>query len=99
VLHLGSKNVKHEYRMNRALLKSTIEEKDLGVIMDPDLSFDAHINGVVKKANRLTGMVIGNIHCKEKCIMVPIFKTLVRPILEYGNAAHHPSGKCTKKFY
>ena len=33
----------------------------------------------------MTGMVIGNIQCKTKNIMIPLFKSLVRSVLEYGN--------------
>ena len=54
--------------------------------MDPKLSFDDHVSQTVKKANRLCGMLVSNIQCKEKDIMVPLFKALVRPVLEYGNS-------------
>ena len=38
-----------------------------------------------KKADKLTGMLVGNIQCKDKSTVVPLLKTLSRPILEYGN--------------
>ena len=71
--------------MNGNKLEETTAEKDLGVIVDPDLSFNTHINETIKKANRLCGMLVGNIQCKDANIMVPLFKSLVRPVIEYGN--------------
>ena len=86
VLHLGKNNNHYDYTMNGTKLEETRAEKDLGVYVDPDVSFEAHINETVKKANRITGMIVGNITCKKNEVMVPLFKSLVRPILEYGNA-------------
>ena len=62
-----------------------LPENDLGFIVDNGLSFDTHITETVKKGNRMSGMLMGNINYKCKEIMVPLFKTLVRPVLEYGN--------------
>ena len=89
VLHLGKNNPRYDYYINHKgvpyKLMSTLEEKDLGVIVDPDLSFDIHISKTVSKANKLAGMLLRFITNKSKDIMVPLFKALVRPILEYGN--------------
>ena len=63
-------------------MESTIEEKDLGVIMDPEMSFEIHINKTVKKANKIAGMLFRFITNKSKDVMIPLFKALVRPILE-----------------
>ena len=37
----------------KRLLESTEAEKDLGVVVDPLLNFDKHVNETTKKANRL----------------------------------------------
>ena len=86
VMHLGHQNNQYEYFMEENKLETTSAEKDLGVIVDPKLLFDDHVSQTVKKANRLCGMLVSNIQCKEKDIMVPLFKALVRPVLEYGNS-------------
>ena len=72
------------------LLESVQSEKDLGVIVDKDLSFEEHINEVVKRANKISGLLKRTIVNKNKSIMAPLFKALVRPILEYGNAIWSP---------
>ena len=90
VLHMGFKNEKCEYKMNDVALQQTTSEKDLGVIIDPDLSFDAHVLETVKKANRVMGNISRTIINKDRDIMVPLFKALVRSVLEYGNAVWFP---------
>ena len=93
VLHLGRDNPCHRYKMDGNDLESTEVEKDLGVHVDKDLSFDFHMNECVKKANKIVGMISRYIDFKDKSVMVPLFKSLVRPILEYGNTVWSPSLK------
>ena len=42
--------------------------------------------GKDKKGNKIAGMTTHYIQYKHKEIMVPLFKSLVRAISEYGNA-------------
>ena len=71
-------------------LDSSVAEKDLGVIIDPNLDFDNHISATVKKANRLSGMLMRNITYKHKDIILPLYKSLIRSVLEYGNPVWNP---------
>lgn len=89
VLHIGSKNPGNEYTMNGNVLDVTTAERDLGVVVDPELSFNRHIMESIKKCNRVSGMIVGNIECKCPEVMVPLFKSLVRPVIEYGNAVYN----------
>ena len=89
-MHLGKNNPGYNYNMNGKVLNETTSEQDLGVYVDPLLNFEEHMNITVKKARRLSGLIIRNISCKSKDIMVPLFKSLVRPILEYGNVVWSP---------
>ena len=94
VMHLGKNNPNHVYYMkegeNSRVLESTVVEKDLGVFVDANLTFEPHINNTVLKANRMSGLLVHTITNKSKLIMIPLFKALVRPILEYGNAVWSP---------
>ena len=90
ILHIGRKNPCYNYVMNGLNLQETKLEKDLGIYVDNNLTFEGHINEIVNKANRLVGMISRFITHKDKDIMVPLFKTLVRPVLEYGNAVWSP---------
>ena len=94
ILHLGKNNNLYSYFIKHGSdyhqLQSTVAEKDLGVIVDPYLDFDGHINEVVKKANKIAGLLTRTISYKIKDIMIPLYKALVRPILEYANPVWHP---------
>ena len=61
VLHLGDKNPRHEYFIgdasNRTKLNVTNLEKDLGVHIDSELSFDKHVSTIVNKANSIVGLI------------------------------------------
>ena len=78
-------------------LETTQEEKDLGVIVDENLTFEKHINETVKKCRQLCGLIMGTITYKTKEIMIPLFKALVRPILEYANSVWCPYKKNTSR--
>ena len=94
ILHIGDANPKFEYVMKEkdtlVNLKSTECEKDLGVYVDSKLKFDQHINATIRKSKNICFLIMRNIHFKSPHIMVPLFKALVRPILEYGNAVWCP---------
>ena len=90
VMHLGKNNPKYSYTLNDILLKETFSEKDLGVFVDPLLNFEDHIDKTVKKARRMSGLIIRTISYKSKEVMIPLFKSLIRPILEYGNPVWCP---------
>ena len=89
ILHLGSKNEKNDYFIGsddqRITLEETDLEKDLGVYIDPNLDFKKHIKNTVKKASYTSYKILKNFTFKKAKIMVPLFKSLVRPVLEYGN--------------
>ena len=91
VLHLGKNNPHLNYFMpDGNLLESSEAEKDLGIIVDPLLNFERHINETVNKANRLAGLLVRTITNKSPDIMIPLFKSLIRPLLEYGNVVWSP---------
>ena len=72
-------------------IKKTTAEKDLGVTIDNRLTFSVHINNTVKKANhQVMGMIRRTFKCIDKEIFALLFKSRVRPILEYGNTIWSP---------
>ena len=97
MLHLGKNNPKHNYTIKEGdttvTLSETICEKDLGVSIDPELKFRDHIHLTIKKARRISGMILRNMTYKNKSIMSPLFKALIRPILEYANTVWSPFNK------
>ena len=69
--------------MGGAKLTMTESEKDCGVVIDSTLKPAAHIANCVKKANQMLGMIQRTNTYKNKKILLLMYKSLVRPHLEY----------------
>ena len=62
----------------------TESEKERGVVLDSILKPAAHITNCVKRANQMLGMIQRTITYKNKKILLLMYKSLVRPHLEYA---------------
>ena len=94
-LYLVKENAKHMYNMSTVdgpidLAESQVE-KDLGVQIDNQLNFDKHITDAIKKANSKLGMIKRTFVYLDKDLLTPLYTSLVRPHLEYGNVVWSPS--------
>ena len=60
-MRLGTNNAKYAYAMQKegkaVKLETTDLEKDLGVYIDPGLTFNAHCEQKVNNANKLLGRI------------------------------------------
>ena len=61
-------------------------EKDLSVIIDKSLTFTEHINSKIKIANRNLGLIFRTFTYLDKDIFMNLYKSLVRPHLEYASS-------------
>ena len=88
VLHVGNRNLKYDYQMSIGPelpnITQTQIQKDLGVYFQQDASFKEHISKAVKKANRILGLIKRNFTQIDSNMLITLYKSLVRPILEYG---------------
>ena len=66
--------------------------RDLGVILSADGSWSRHISGVVRRASLLSGWVFSVFSDRSPEVMLQLYKTMVRPILEYCCLVWCPSG-------
>jgi hypothetical protein len=69
VMHLGKNNNQHQYRLGDNILKGSVNERDLGVIVDRTMKFSEQANSVVTKANATLGMIRRTITYKNKDII------------------------------
>ena len=78
------------YVMENHNLNCSNCEKDIGVFIDNTLSFERHISYAVNKANRVLAITRKTFECMDNNIFNQIFKTLVRPHLEYAAPVWSP---------
>ena len=94
VMHIGAKNPRQEYTMTKDNEQYTLEsvslEKDLGVLLDDKLTFTEHINTKINKANQILGCIRHTFKHMNKEIFLLLYKSLVRPHLEYGSCIWSP---------
>ena len=90
VLQVGYHKDSHDYLMRGSKLNTVNQEKDLGVTIDSELKFKQQAARAISKANQILA-VIRRSFCRIDAITLPIlFKSLVRPHLEYGNVIWGP---------
>ena len=87
-LHIGWETgfsyMTEEDGSRRTTVSEVKREKDLDVIIDKDLKFQRHIAKSVKKANRKLGLIRRSFSCLDKEIFTNLYKSIVRPNIEYG---------------
>ncbi|CAJ0952455.1 unnamed protein product [Ranitomeya imitator] len=83
VMHLGRSNKMYNYVLNSKTLGKTVNEKDLGVWVDDKLIFSGQCQAAATKANKIMGCIKRGIDAHEENIILPLYKSLVRPHLEY----------------
>ena len=83
VMHIGKNNPCNTYMLNGQPLPSTSEEKDLGVWTNNTYTWQMNIDNYIKKARSIMSWVMRVMINKRKDVMVQLYKSLVRPHLEY----------------
>ena len=90
VLHMGNNNPRNEYFLDSAKLESAEEEKDLGVWIRTSLKPSKQCATAAKSANFAMGQLLRSFHYRKKANLVPLYKTFVRPRLEFAASAWSP---------
>ena len=90
VLHIGANNPMNDLRLNNTSLVKVTQQKDLGVIISNDLKWVTHIAKVVKKANVIIALIRRAFQDKSPETILKLYKSHVRPILEYANSIWSP---------
>ena len=93
VIHYGKNNPEYTYYMKSNELSAAHEEKDLGVVFQRDLKFGSHISQKVNKANSMLGIIRKTFDFLDQEIFLKLYKSLVRPHVEYANVVWYPNYK------
>ncbi|CAM4639967.1 unnamed protein product [Lepidochelys kempii] len=83
VMHIGKHNPNYTYTMMGSKLAVTTQERDLGVIVNCSLKPSTQCAAAVKKANGMLGIIKKGIDNRTENIIFPLYKSMVRPHLEY----------------
>ena len=75
---------KRPYHLSNAELKSVNSCKDLGVDVSRDWSWSNHVDAIVNNADIVVGLQKRTVGSKNREIFSMLYKSLVRPILEYA---------------
>ena len=59
-------------------------QRDLGILISSDLRWDHQVNESCQKASKVLGMIAQKFMYKTRNIILPLYKTLIRPHLKYG---------------
>ena len=96
-LHLGSSNQRLKYQMETEILGDIRIEKDLGIFIDEELKFHAHIWEGSRKSITLVRLNKSHLHMSGYCHHLWAFHHyMVWPHLEYGNVIWHPIFRCNR---
>ena len=88
---MGQTNMQHKYSMrygnDKVALSEVESEKDLGVMFDSEMKFQAHINDVFNVDYQRIAVIRRTFTYMDKDMFLLFYKSLYRPVLEYGNTA------------
>ena len=68
--------------------------RDLGVLVSNDLSWQPHIKTIANKARQKAAWVFSVFQTRSTVIMLTLYKSMVRSLLEYCCPLWHPSKIC-----
>ena len=85
-LHLGHHNTKNQNLIGDVPIEADKEERDLGVAVDDKLTFHSQTGVVTKRANVILAVIKKPFDCLDIKTLPILYKTLVRPIIEYENS-------------
>nr|CAD2193964.1 unnamed protein product [Meloidogyne enterolobii] len=89
-LYLGKNNMKSEYIIHGLKVQETECIRDLGILIDSKISFNNHINMIIKNAYLKSSQIIRIIKSRNLNLLVNIYKTYIRPQLEYATEVWNP---------
>ena len=76
--------VLYDYHIGNDVLTRVNVQKDLGILIDTKLSFIPNVDHIIKKANRMSGLIWRNFRSiNNKHALRTLYCTLIRPHLEY----------------
>ena len=92
-IHIGHGNVSKEYFMGSTILGASVKEKDLGFTISADMTISEQCGLASAKGNQILGLIRRTITYMDTTLIIPLYKAIVRPHLEYCIQAWRPYHK------
>ena len=90
VIHFGHNNVNHDYTMNGDIIAKADKERDIGVDVSRSLKPSDHCSRAAGTAFGILYQLLRSFHYRDKKIFVQLYKTYVRPHLEFAAPVWSP---------
>jgi len=94
VLHVGLHNAEARYDLCGTRITPTQRELDLGVLVTSDFKFGEQCISAEKKAQKILGYIKRVFIHRNRQTVMTLYKSLVRPILEYAVQFWSPTYRC-----
>lgn len=93
VLHIGKNNPKLSYSIDGHRLAPVTHHADLGVTVCSDLGWSVHVGAITARAKQVTYLLGKTFKSSDVSTWAFLYKTYIRPILEYAGQVWWPSTK------
>ena len=81
----------YQYHVSNDIILQPVHQlRDLGVLVSKDLSWSPHIKSIANKARQKASWVLSIFHTRSTDIMLTLYKSMVRSLLEYCCPLWHP---------
>ena len=93
VMHVGRTNPGHTFTMSRAILGTTVEERDIGVTVTDTLKPGKQCKKAAQVASAVLGQILRAFYYRDRHVFLSLYVQYVRPHLEFAVAAWAPWSK------
>jgi len=89
-IRIGTQKNTYSYHIGETEITQSFSIRDLGIIIDQNLTFQDHISKIVKSSYFRSYQLLRNIKSTNPKIWAQLFKIYVLPILEYASEIWNP---------
>ena len=82
----------YDYSIGSTCVPKALQEKDLGVLVAHNMSWNDQVRSAVGKAHKMLGLIYRTCDDCDRQTLLTLYRSLVRPQLEYATQVWSPSG-------
>lgn len=89
-IQFGSRALLPFYNLDGNYLKTSVSEKDLGIIIDDKLSFENHINSLIKRSFCKINSIFKGFPKRHTSVYLFLYKVYILPSIDYCSEIYFP---------